>query len=133
MMLEDAVGLKKRIHAGEKIYGAAMPPTTSRDGLKAVLEKDHYDFVSIDSQHSALNEERVVEFCQMAEELGTQVQFRIKHTRHSYMIGNYLDLGPAGVEVPQTGNQSQGDTQKHLYSNLFQSKCKKERSILFKF
>ena len=29
-------------------------------------------------------------------------QFRIKHTYHSYLIGNVLDLGqPAGIEVPQ--------------------------------
>jgi 2-dehydro-3-deoxyglucarate aldolase/4-hydroxy-2-oxoheptanedioate aldolase len=37
----------------------------------------------------------------MAEECGVPVHFRIKHTRLAYLIGNYLDLGPSGVEVPQ--------------------------------
>ena len=28
------------------------------------------------------------------------VQFRIKNTRHAYLIGNVLDLGPMAIEVP---------------------------------
>ena len=46
-------------------------------------------------------ESELAEFCAMAEELDVFVQFRIKHTRNAYLIGNYLDLGPCGVEVPQ--------------------------------
>ena len=40
-------------------------------------------------------------FCNFADELDVPVQFRIKLTYHSYLIGNVLDLGPAGIEVPQ--------------------------------
>ena len=36
----------------------------------------------------------------MAAEIGIPVQFRIKHTRHAYLIGNILDLGPMAIEVP---------------------------------
>ena len=53
-----------------------------------------------------LNEERLVEFCQMAEAMGVHVQLRIKHTRFTYLIGNILDLGPTGVEVPQVEQES---------------------------
>ena len=99
-------GLKKRIHAGERIVGVGLPLSTSKDRLEEILGQGPYDFVNVDSQHSALNEERLVEFCQMADEHDVHVQFRIKHTRHTYMIGNYLDLGPYGVEVPQTELES---------------------------
>ena len=37
----------------------------------------------------------------MADALDIPVNFRIKHTRNAYLIGNYLDLGPSGIEVPQ--------------------------------
>ena len=98
----EFVGLKKRIHAGERIVGVNMPSSTAKERFEEILAQGPYDFVNVDSQHSPLNEERLVEFCGMAEEHDVHVQFRIKHTRHAYMIGNYLDLGPSGVEVPQT-------------------------------
>ncbi len=101
-MFENAVGLKKRMRDGEQIFGTTLPADASRERLLQVVESGPYDFVSVDSQHSALNEERLEEFCGIAEELDVFVQFRIKHTRNAYLIGNYLDLGPCGVEVPQT-------------------------------
>jgi 2-keto-3-deoxy-L-rhamnonate aldolase RhmA len=36
----------------------------------------------------------------MTEAMGIPVQFRIKHPRHAYLIGNILDLGPLSIEVP---------------------------------
>lgn len=93
--------LKERIHAGNFILGVSAPITAGKSQLETILSGDTYDFVSVDSQHSAFNEERLVEFCGVAAELGIPVQFRIKHTRHAYLVGNLLDLGPAGVEVPQ--------------------------------
>ena len=101
-MFENAVGLKKKYRDGERIIGVSMPPSTPPDRFDQILDQDDYDFVSIDSQHTPLNEERVAEFCSMAAERDVFVQFRIKHTRQTYLIGNYLDLGPCGIEVPQT-------------------------------
>ena len=100
--MADADSLKKRINDGETVLGISAPISSTKDELEAILSKDSYDFVGTDSQHSAFNEERLVEFCGNAAELGTPVQFRIKHTRHTYLIGNMLDLGPFGIEVPQT-------------------------------
>ena len=37
------------------------------------------------------------------------VVLRIKHTRHTYLIGNLLDLGPVGIEVPQVELESTVD------------------------
>ncbi|MDE2998969.1 MAG: aldolase/citrate lyase family protein [Gemmatimonadota bacterium] len=101
-MFESAVGLKKRIRDGEQIVGTTLPLDATRERFLRVMDGGPYDFVSADSQHSALNEERLAEFCGIAEELDVFVQFRIKHTRNAYLIGNYLDLGPCGIEVPQT-------------------------------
>ncbi len=100
--MANADTLKKRINDGEIVLGVSAPITSSKNRLEEIFSKDSYDFVGTDSQHSAFNEERLVEFCGNAAELGMPVQFRIKHTRHTYLVGNLLDLGPFGIEVPQT-------------------------------
>jgi 2-keto-3-deoxy-L-rhamnonate aldolase RhmA len=45
----------------------------------------------------------------MAEELGMPVQLRIPHTRHTYLIGRYLDFGPAAILVPETETEATVD------------------------
>ena len=101
-MAEHAFGLKQRMRSGERVIGVGVRPDITRERFEAVLDKGQYDFVFTDSQHTPFSEERIVAFCEMAETLDVFVMFRIKHTRHAYLIGNYLDLGPCGVEVPQT-------------------------------
>ena len=108
-MFENAIGLKKRMRGGEQIVGTMLPLDATRERFLQVMDSGPYDFVSVDSQHSALNEERLEAFCGIAEELDVFVQFRIKHTRNAYLIGNYLDLGPCGVEVPQTETDETAD------------------------
>ncbi|MCB0064534.1 MAG: hypothetical protein KDE19_20565 [Caldilineaceae bacterium] len=101
--------LKERIHRGDVLIGVSAPMTASQAQLEEILSKDDYAFISTDSQHAAFNEERLVEFCGYAAALNVPVQFRIKHTRHTYLIGNLLDLGPAGVEVPQVETEATVD------------------------
>jgi len=97
----STTNLKERIRNGEHVYGVSVSMMTPRDRLVARVEEGGYDFVAVDSQHSAFSEDRLVAFCDMADELDIAVNFRIKHTRNAYLIGNYLDLGPSGIEVPQ--------------------------------
>jgi 2-dehydro-3-deoxyglucarate aldolase/4-hydroxy-2-oxoheptanedioate aldolase len=101
--------LKQRIRKGEVVIGVSAPITADRQRLEDILSRDTYDFVSVDSQHAAFNEDRLVQFCAIAEELDIPVQFRIKHTRHAYLIGNLLDLGPSGVEIPQVEDEATVD------------------------
>jgi 2-keto-3-deoxy-L-rhamnonate aldolase RhmA len=100
-MNQKAISLKDKINKGEICVGAVTSVDIGRDELKKIVETGEYDYLSIDSQHAPFNEEKIVEFCNMVSDLNTHVQFRIKHTRHSYLIGNMLDLGPQGIEVPQ--------------------------------
>ncbi len=98
---DRATALKKRIHSGETIVGVSASPDSDGDTLRSIVEADSYDFLWVDSQHDAYNETNLIRFCTVAAELDMPVHFRIKHTRHTYLIGNVLDLGPAGIEVPQ--------------------------------
>ena len=101
--------LKQRIREGAIIVGRGASVATAQDELRAILDGADFDFISTDSQHSAFNEERLVTFCEVADEFDMPVQFRIKHTRNAYLIGNYLDLGPTGIEVPQVELESTVD------------------------
>ncbi|MBI4306929.1 MAG: hypothetical protein HY678_11480 [Chloroflexi bacterium] len=107
--MKPAETLKQRINKGDQVVGVGVPMSATRARLEAVLSKDDYDFVSVDSQHSPFNEDTLVQFSGIAAELGIPAMFRIKHTRHAYLIGNLLDLGPAGVEVPQVEDEATVD------------------------
>ena len=79
------------------------------DLMRRIVERRPYDFLSVDSQHAPFSEERLVRFCDAAATIGVPVLFRIKHTRHTYLVGNYLDLGPTAIEVPQVETQATVD------------------------
>lgn len=101
--------LKQRMNEGEVLVGVGIPMKTDPNHLDSILQEGGYDFLWVDGQHAPLNEERLADLCKAADEKGIHVQFRIKHTRHTYLVGNYLDLGPSGVEVPQVEEESTVD------------------------
>ena len=90
--------LKERIRSGELLIGVSVPLNASREDMERIIEQDDYAFVYTDSQHGPFNEETLVELCRHAATFDIPVQFRIKHTSHSYLIGNLLDLGPVGID-----------------------------------
>ena len=93
--------LKQQIRTGQVVVGLQVAPTMSRADLERRLAQGIYDYLYVDGQHSPLDEAQLVAFCAMAEELDLPVQFRIPHTRHSYLVGRYLDLGPTAIMVPE--------------------------------
>ncbi|MCI0439152.1 MAG: aldolase/citrate lyase family protein [Chloroflexi bacterium] len=107
--MPDAKSLKQRIRSGEILIGVSAPLNATKGQLEDILSKDDYAFVTTDSQHSPFNEERLVEFCGLCGELGMPVQLRIKNTRHTYLIGNILDLGPLMIEVPMVEEEATVD------------------------
>lgn len=96
-----AKGLKQRIRDGEIINGLGVAMDIERSRLEDYLSDDSFDYLSVDCQHGAYSEERLTSFCAIAQDLKLPSRVRIKHTRHAYLIGNYLDLGPSGVMVPE--------------------------------
>ncbi len=108
--------LKQRINDGDVVIGASVGWDADRARIESIIEKYPYDFLSLDSQHSPFSEHRLVEYCNMADEIGIDVHFRIKHTRHAYLVGNMLDLGPTVIEVPQVEDEATVDEAiEHFY------------------
>lgn len=96
-----ARGLKQRIRNGDDILGVSLPSWSTREDFERALNVRDYDFIQADSQHSPHSDDRLVAYCQIAQEFSVPVRYRIRHTREAYLIGRYLDLGPTGIEVPQ--------------------------------
>lgn len=107
--MSESASLKQRIRRGDIVVGVSVPIEIEKGRLEDILSRDTYGFVSVDSQHSPYNEERLVAFCALAAEVGIPVQFRIKHPRHAYLIGNILDLGPCAIEVPLVEDEATVD------------------------
>jgi 2-keto-3-deoxy-L-rhamnonate aldolase RhmA len=101
--------LKQRIHDGKVVVALRVPIETSGEALEAALGKGTYDLIYIDGQHMPWSEERLVAFCNTAEELGYPVQMRIPHTRNTYLIGRYLDMGLGGILVPEVVEEATVD------------------------
>ena len=93
--------LKQRIRDGKTVVALRVSIDIERNQLEAALAKGTYHLLYIDGQHSAFSDEQVVTFCATAEDLGLPVQFRIPHTRNTYLIGRYLDLGLSALLVPE--------------------------------
>ena len=98
--------LKQRIRDGEVVRSLGVPMDIERGRLEDLLAQGSYDYLAVDAQHGPLDEVQLVAFCATAQDLELPVQCRIKHTRHTYLIGNYLDLGPAGIMVPEVEDEA---------------------------
>lgn len=94
--------LKERIRSGEMIVGCSVRTWSTKADIESALALGDYSYIAVDAQHSPFSEHDLVNVCQVANGMGVPVQLRIKHTRHAYLIGNMLDLGPSMIEVPQT-------------------------------
>ena len=97
--------LKQDIRSGETVVGFGVPVTATREELRRALDQDSYGFVFTDGQHSAVDDSQLVDFCALADEFDLPVRFRIQHAGHCCIIGNILDFGVGGIEVPQTESE----------------------------
>lgn len=96
-----AKSLKQKIKDGDVVVALRPPITISQADFEKALTKGSYDLVYIDGQHTPFSDDQLVAISAMAEAAGLSVQFRIPHTRNTYLIGRYLDMGLSGILVPE--------------------------------
>ena len=98
--MSNDTSLKERIRRGDVVIGVGIPIGSSKSQFEDILGKDDYGFATCDSQHSPFSEHMLVDHCNIADEVGIPVHFRIKHTQFAFLVGNIADLGPAAIEIP---------------------------------
>jgi 2-keto-3-deoxy-L-rhamnonate aldolase RhmA len=92
--------LKERVRAREPLRIAPMPITATRDQIEELINREPFEMLYLNCQHTPLCERELLNFCQIAEEFDKPVQLRIKHPNQAYLLGNYLDLGPLSIKLP---------------------------------
>lgn len=101
--MSNEPNLKQRIKNGLLTIGVQVPWNATKTQIEDIWSRDdEYNYISVDSQHNPLHEPQLQSLCVSAQELSIPVHFRIKHTHYTFQIGNWLDLGPSIIEVPQT-------------------------------
>ena len=93
--------LRQRIKEGDVLVALRGSLSTTKSQLEDIWSTGSYDYVWIDGQHTPFTERQLVDYCVVAEELDIDVQLRIPHTRHAYLVGRFLDFGPTAVLVPE--------------------------------
>jgi 2-keto-3-deoxy-L-rhamnonate aldolase RhmA len=101
--------LKQKLRDGDIVVALRPPITATRADVERALTKGSYDLIYIDGQHTAFSDEQLMSISAIGAEFGLQVQFRIPHTRHTYLIGRYLDMGPSGILVPEVSEVASVD------------------------
>lgn len=101
--------LKQRLHAKESINIAFVTLQMSEPELAEKVSQESFDLIHVDAQHTPLDDNALVQFCQRAKNLGVPAQMRIRHTRETYAIGRYLDFGLFSVVVPQVETEATVD------------------------
>ena len=67
--------LKQRIRRGETTIGVAVPYNATKTQIEDIWGRDdHYNYISVDSQHNPLNETDLVAICLAAQDLSIPVQ-----------------------------------------------------------
>ena len=99
--MKQSKNLRERMADGESLVALRGSIATSKAELADIWATDRYDYIWIDSQHTVFDEQMFADYCAAAEELGIDVQLRIPHTYHSYMVGRFFDLGCSAVLVPE--------------------------------
>lgn len=107
--MTQAKTLRQRIFDGEELVALRGSIETSKEELAELVATGRYDYIWIDGQHTPLDETKLVAYCAAAESLNIDVQLRIPHTYHAYLVGRYLDFGPTAVLVPEVMNESTVD------------------------
>ena len=101
--MSNEPNLKQRIKNGLLTIGVQVPWNATKTQIEDIWSRDdEYNYISVDSQHNPLHEPQLQSLCVSAQKLSIPVHFRIKHTYYTFQIGNFLDLGPSIIEVPQT-------------------------------
>ena len=99
MATNVALNFKKRLQAGEIVYGQTVGP--GNDPIKTVkaLKDFGFDFIIMESEHSLINKETVFEYIRASREM--EIPIWLRPEENSAHFRCYLDAGVNGLMLPQ--------------------------------
>lgn len=100
-------GLRKRILAGECVYGTMIRQARDPASL-AIFAAAGYDYVFIDMEHGNYSIETVADLIRGAKSAGIATIVRVPHLE-SHFVSRVLDAGGEGIMVPMTSTKEQAE------------------------
>jgi 2-keto-3-deoxy-L-rhamnonate aldolase RhmA len=91
---------KKRLQAGEPVYGQTIGPGNDPDKTVAALKEFGYDFIMMENEHSLVNKETIFEYIRVSRDVEIPILLRPEEKWANFRC--YLDAGVNGMMVPGT-------------------------------
>ncbi len=91
---------KKRLQAGELVYGQTIGPGNDPDKTVEALKGFGYDFVMMENEHSLVNKETIFEYIRVSRDVEIPILLRPEEKWANFRC--YLDAGVNGMMVPGT-------------------------------
>lgn len=98
--------LKRKLRAGETVVGCFVGYPSAE--TVEVCGLAGFDFVLIDAEHGAITPHEAYHMVLAAEASGTTPLVRVPTNQQSVILG-YLDIGAAGVMVPQVNSRAEAE------------------------
>jgi len=99
MATNIALNFKKRLQAGEIVYGQTIGPGNDPPKTVKALKDFGFDFIIIDTEHSLVNKETVFEYIRASREV--EIPIWLRPEENSAHFRSYLDAGVNGLMLPQ--------------------------------
>ncbi len=99
MATNVTLNFKKRLQAGEIVYGQTIGPGNDPQKTVKALKDFGFDFIIMESEHSLINKETVFEFIRASREM--EIPIWLRPEENSAHFRCYLDAGVNGLMLPQ--------------------------------
>jgi len=99
MALNVTYNFKKRLKAGEIVFGQTIGPGNDPEKTVQALKSFGFDFIMIDNEHSLVNKETIFEYIRASRKFELPILLRPEEKTANFRC--YLDAGVNGLMVPQ--------------------------------
>ena len=99
MALNVTFNFKKRLQAGDIVYGQTIGPGNDPEKTVKALKDFGFDFIMMENEHSLVNKETIFEYVRASRKFEIPILLRPEEKDANFRC--YLDAGVNGLMVPQ--------------------------------
>ncbi len=99
MTLNVTHNFKKRLAAGEIVFGQTIGPGNDPEKTVQALKDFGFDFIMMENEHSLVNKETIFEYIRVSRKLDVPILLRPEEKNANFRC--YLDAGVNGLMLPQ--------------------------------
>jgi 2-keto-3-deoxy-L-rhamnonate aldolase RhmA len=102
MALNATLNLRKRMQAGEIVFGQTIGPGNDPEKTVKALKDFGYDFIMMENEHSLVNKESIFDYVRASRKFDIPILHRPEEKDGHFRC--YMDAGVNGLMVPGINN-----------------------------